>query len=89
MEFCLHGNWVLADDDTGREDRRMDGMGSGMQLSKGHSTKLRYKPPQTRNEGGFIHCYSPAAGLFAVFSILHLLPYFAVTVITLVWSVMM
>lgn len=85
MEFCLHGNWVLADDDTGRED---GGMGGGTQLLKGHSTKLRYKPPPTRRRS-FIHCYSPAAGLFVVFSILYLLPYFAVTVITLVWSVMM
>lgn len=86
MEFCLHGNWVLADDDTGREDRRMDGMGSGMQLSKEATIQAT---SDSERRGGFIHCYSPAEGLFAVFSILHLLPYFAVTVITLVWSVMM
>lgn len=75
---------MLADDDTGREDGKMDGKRERNAVIKGGYDTTT----SNLEEGSFTHCHSFPTGLFVVFFILHLLPYFIITVITLVWSVM-
>lgn len=76
---------MLADNDTGREDGRMDGMRERNAVVKGSFNQATIQTTSDSERGGG---FSPATGLFAVFSILYLLLYFVVTVITLVWSAM-
>lgn len=79
MEFCLHGNWVLADDDTGKKNGRMDGMRADQ------SGSFNQAKMQATWRGWF---YSLPFLLNRATCCLFILLYFTVAVITLVWSVM-
>lgn len=41
MEFCLHMNWVLADDDTGRKNGRMGGLRAERSYQRGSFNQAR------------------------------------------------
>lgn len=41
MEFCLHRNWVLADDDTGRKNGRMGGLRAEHSYQRGSFNQAR------------------------------------------------